>query len=167
VYRTWKDILVTRGHFLHHVFQCSVINNTNMAAAILLKVCHEHFWKPWKKCIKFSTRLLTVVLKELISVFWRSNKHGWDWSERLSGHKHNRQSPTQEEFSVFWDVEINQLNALKLYTSLFSFTMAPTCFGKTMPSSGATIFLTEPLQRQYGRTHVTGHMTEPTSRSPI
>jgi hypothetical protein len=27
-------------------------------------------------------------------------------------------------------VEINQLNKLNLYASLFSFTMAPTCFGQ-------------------------------------
>jgi hypothetical protein len=33
--------------------------------------------------------------------------------------------------------EINQLNAPKLYTSLFTYTMAPTCFGKTMPFSGS------------------------------
>jgi hypothetical protein len=33
------------------------------------------------------------------------------------------------------EAEINQLNAPKLYTSLFTYTMAPTCFGKTMPSS--------------------------------
>jgi hypothetical protein len=38
------------------------------------------------------------------------------------------------------NVEINQLNALKLYTSLFYFTMASTCFGKTMPSSGSDYF---------------------------
>jgi hypothetical protein len=37
-------------------------------------------------------------------------------------------------------IEINQLNALKLYTSLFSFTMAPTCFSKIMPSSGSDYF---------------------------
>jgi hypothetical protein len=37
-------------------------------------------------------------------------------------------------------VEINQPNALKLYISLFFLTMAPTCFGKTMPSSGSDSF---------------------------
>jgi hypothetical protein len=34
-------------------------------------------------------------------------------------------------------VEINQPNELKLYSSLFFLTMAPTCFGRTMPSSGS------------------------------
>jgi hypothetical protein len=39
-----------------------------------------------------------------------------------------------DSYTVHIDhVEINQLNALKLCTSLFSFTMAPTRFGKTMP----------------------------------
>jgi hypothetical protein len=33
-------------------------------------------------------------------------------------------------------VEINHLNALNYILLYFSFTMAPTCFGKTMPSSG-------------------------------
>jgi hypothetical protein len=33
-------------------------------------------------------------------------------------------------------VEINQLNVLN-YILYFSFTTAPTCFGKTMPSSGS------------------------------
>jgi hypothetical protein len=37
-------------------------------------------------------------------------------------------------------VEINQPNALKLYISLFFLTMAPTCFGKVMPSSGSDFF---------------------------
>jgi hypothetical protein len=41
---------------------------------------------------------------------------------------------------ILFYAETNQLNALKLYTSLFSFTMAPTCFGKTMPSSGSDYF---------------------------
>jgi hypothetical protein len=36
--------------------------------------------------------------------------------------------------------EINQPNALKLYISLFFLTMAPTCFGKTMPSSRSDYF---------------------------
>jgi hypothetical protein len=35
------------------------------------------------------------------------------------------------------DVEINQLNALNYILLYSSFTMAPTCFGKTMPSSGS------------------------------
>jgi hypothetical protein len=34
-------------------------------------------------------------------------------------------------------VEINQLNALNYILLCFSFTMAPTCFGKTMRSSGS------------------------------
>jgi hypothetical protein len=37
-------------------------------------------------------------------------------------------------------IEINQPNALKLCISLFFLTMAPTCFGKTMPSSGSDYF---------------------------
>jgi hypothetical protein len=37
-------------------------------------------------------------------------------------------------------VEINQPNALKLYNSLFFLTVAPTCFGKTVPSSGSDYF---------------------------
>jgi hypothetical protein len=37
-------------------------------------------------------------------------------------------------------VEINQPNALKLYISLFFLTTAPTCFGKTMPSSASEYF---------------------------
>jgi hypothetical protein len=32
-------------------------------------------------------------------------------------------------------------NEPKLYTSFFSFTMAPTCFGKTMSSSGSDYVL--------------------------
>jgi hypothetical protein len=32
---------------------------------------------------------------------------------------------------------------------------------------GATMFLSEPLQRQYGRRQVIGHMTEPTYRRAI
>jgi hypothetical protein len=61
-------------------------------------------------------------------------------------------------------VEINQSNALNFILPYFSFTMAPTCFGKTMPSSGSHFFLSEPLQRQYGSRQVIGHMTEPTYR---
>jgi hypothetical protein len=34
-------------------------------------------------------------------------------------------------------VEINQLNALNYIFLYFSFAMAPTCFGKTMPYSGS------------------------------
>jgi hypothetical protein len=34
-------------------------------------------------------------------------------------------------------VVINQLNALSYILLYFSFTMDPTCFGKTMPSSGS------------------------------
>jgi hypothetical protein len=34
-------------------------------------------------------------------------------------------------------VEMNELNALNCILLYFSFTMAPTCFGKTMPSSGS------------------------------
>jgi hypothetical protein len=34
-------------------------------------------------------------------------------------------------------VDINQLNALNYIFLYFSFTMAATCFGKTMPSSGS------------------------------
>jgi hypothetical protein len=37
-------------------------------------------------------------------------------------------------------VETKHLNAPKLYTPLFSFIMAPTCFGKTMSSSGSDYF---------------------------
>jgi hypothetical protein len=36
--------------------------------------------------------------------------------------------------------ETNQLNAPKIYTSLFTYTMAPTCCGKTMPSSESDYF---------------------------
>jgi hypothetical protein len=36
--------------------------------------------------------------------------------------------------------ETNQINAPKLYTSLFTYTMAPTCFDKIMPSSGGDYF---------------------------
>jgi hypothetical protein len=36
-------------------------------------------------------------------------------------------------------VEINQLNALNYILLYFSSTMAPTCFGKTMPSSERNI----------------------------
>jgi hypothetical protein len=45
--------------------------------------------------------------------------------------------------------------------------MAPTCFGKQCHPQGATIFLSEPLHRQYGRRQVTGHMAEPTYRRAI
>jgi hypothetical protein len=48
-------------------------------------------------------------------------------------------SSEQAGKSVYFYVEINQLNALN-YTCIllyFSFTMDPTCFGKTMPSSGS------------------------------
>jgi uncharacterized membrane protein len=38
---------------------------------------------------------------------------------------------------IIYYEEINQLIALKIYNSLFSFTMAPTCLGKKMPSSGS------------------------------
>jgi hypothetical protein len=34
-------------------------------------------------------------------------------------------------------LETNQLNALNYIFLYFSFTMAPTCFGKTMSSSGS------------------------------
>jgi hypothetical protein len=34
-------------------------------------------------------------------------------------------------------VEINQINSLNYTLIYFSFTMAPTCFGKTVPSSGS------------------------------
>jgi hypothetical protein len=37
-------------------------------------------------------------------------------------------------------VEINQINALNYILLYFSFTMASTCFGKTMPSSGSSYF---------------------------
>jgi hypothetical protein len=37
-------------------------------------------------------------------------------------------------------VEVKQPNALKLYTFLFYLKIAPTCFGKTMPSSGSGYF---------------------------
>jgi hypothetical protein len=42
--------------------------------------------------------------------------------------------------------------------------MAPTCFAKQCHTQGATMLLSEPLQRQYGRRQVTGRMTEPTNR---
>jgi hypothetical protein len=50
-------------------------------------------------------------------------------------------------------VETNQLNALKLYTSLrwLLHVSAKQCHPQ-----GATIFLTEPLQRQYGRRQFIG-----------
>jgi hypothetical protein len=51
-------------------------------------------------------------------------------------------------------VEINQLNAMSYILLYFSFTMAPTCFGKQCNLLGATMFLSEPLQRQYGRRQV-------------
>jgi hypothetical protein len=60
--------------------------------------------------------------------------------------------------------ETNQLNALKLYTSLFTYTMAPTCFDKTMPSSGSNYFSFLSHFCQYGRRQVIGHTTEPTYR---
>jgi hypothetical protein len=37
---------------------------------------------------------------------------------------------------IFTHVEINHLNALNYILLYFSFTMAPACFDKTMPSSG-------------------------------
>jgi hypothetical protein len=64
-------------------------------------------------------------------------------------------------------LEINQLNAPNCILLYFSFTMVPTCFGKKRHPQGATMFLSEPLQRQYGWRQVTGHMTEPTSRAAI
>jgi hypothetical protein len=47
------------------------------------------------------------------------------------------------------DVEINQQNAMDLI-NLYFFTMATTCFGKRCHPQGATMSLSEPLQRQYG-----------------
>jgi hypothetical protein len=47
---------------------------------------------------------------------------------------------TSDYLQVFISVEINQPNALKLHISLFFLTMASTCFGKTMPSSGSDYF---------------------------
>jgi hypothetical protein len=43
----------------------------------------------------------------------------------------------REHDNETWYVEINQLNALNYILLYFSFTMALTCFGKTMPSSGS------------------------------
>jgi hypothetical protein len=66
-------------------------------------------------------------------------------------------------------VEINQLNALKLYTSLFYFILQWLLHvsAKQCHPQRATIFISEPFQRQYGRRQVTGHMTEPTYRRAI
>jgi hypothetical protein len=64
-------------------------------------------------------------------------------------------------------VEINQPNALKLYISLFFSQWLLHVSAKQCHPQGATIFLFEPLPRQYGRRQVTGHMTEPTHRRSI
>jgi ferredoxin-fold anticodon binding domain-containing protein len=42
--------------------------------------------------------------------------------------------------------------------------MAPTCFGKAIPSSGSDYVPSELLQRQYGRKQVMEHMVEPMYR---
>jgi hypothetical protein len=52
----------------------------------------------------------------------------WDYENALDN--------TWVERSNYY-VDINQLDALNYALLYFSFTMAPTCFGKTMPSSGS------------------------------
>jgi hypothetical protein len=51
---------------------------------------------------------------------------------------HSNYSVNFDSYTVHIDcVQINQLNALNYIPLYFSFTMAPICFSKTMPSSGS------------------------------
>jgi hypothetical protein len=49
--------------------------------------------------------------------------------------EHKLLSTGHQHWNIY--VEINQQNSLNYILLYFSFTMAPTCFGKTMPSSGS------------------------------
>jgi hypothetical protein len=51
-----------------------------------------------------------------------------------------------------------------LYFFIFLLRWLLHVSAKRCHSQGATMFLSEPLQRQYGRKQVIGHMTEPTYR---
>jgi hypothetical protein len=65
-------------------------------------------------------------------------------------------------------VENNQQNALNYILLYFSFLQWPLrVSAKHCHPQGATMFLSEPLERQYGRRQVIGRMTEPTYRRAI
>jgi hypothetical protein len=64
-------------------------------------------------------------------------------------------------------VDIKQPNALKLYISLFFSQWLLHVSVKQCHPQGVTIFLSEPLPRQYGTRQILGHMTEPTHQRAI
>jgi hypothetical protein len=64
-------------------------------------------------------------------------------------------------------IEINQLNALNYILPYFLLRWLLHVSAKQCHPQGATIFLSEPLQHQYGRRQVIGHMTGPTYRRAV
>jgi hypothetical protein len=69
----------------------------------------------------------------------------WQWDRFFSEYVENNQQ--------------NTLNSILIYFSFLQWLLHVSA--KQFHPQGATVFLSEPLQRQYGRRQVRGRMTEP------